>query len=138
LTTLGYIVERMATWDDVRREALALPHTTEGRSFGNATWYVTAKPFAWERPLRKADYEALGDSAPSGPILGAYVEHVGIKEALIADDPRVFFTTPHFDGHPSVLVRLEEISVEQLRELLVDAWLARAPKRLAQEYLAAH
>jgi hypothetical protein len=131
------MVELVATWDDVRREALALPQTTEGVSHGNTTWFVKARQFAWERPLRTADYAALGDSAPSGPILGARVEHVGIKDALLADDPRVFFTTPHFEGYPAVLVRLEEISVEQLHELLVDAWLARAPKRLAQAYLAA-
>jgi hypothetical protein len=53
------------------------------------------------------------------------------KEALLADDPDVFFTTPHFDGYPAVLVRLEEISVE----VIVEAWLCRAPKRLAQAYL---
>lgn len=60
----------------------------------------------------------------------------GAKHALLADDPAVYFTIPHFDGYPSVLVRLNEISVPDLTELIVEAWLARAPKRLAQKYLA--
>jgi hypothetical protein len=125
----------VATWDDVRRLALSLPGTSEGTSHGNMSWGVRDKGFVWERPLRKSDYEALGDSAPDGPILGARVEHLVAKEALLADDPNVFFTTPHFDGYPAVLVRLEEISVEDLEEVIVEAWLARAPKRLAKEYL---
>jgi hypothetical protein len=90
----------------------------------------------WERPLRRADIEALGDQAPDGPILGAHVDHVGMKDALIAEDPDVYFTTPHFNGYPAILVRLERITVAQLDELIVDAWLTRAPKRLAQSYLA--
>jgi hypothetical protein len=64
------------------------------------------------------------------------VEHLVAKEALIADDPDVFFTTPHFDGYPAVLVRLERIGLDDLEELTVEAWLARAPKRLVDEYLA--
>jgi hypothetical protein len=91
--------------------------------------------FVWERPLRKSDMEALGDAAPDGPIVGARVEHLLAKEALLADDPTVYFTTPHFDGYPSVLVRLERIAVDELEELTIEAWLARAPKRLAKQYL---
>jgi hypothetical protein len=125
----------MASWDDVRRIALALPETSEHASRGNAHWRVRDKSFAWERPLREPDLRALGDAAPSGPILGARVEHLGAKEALLAEDSGVFFTTPHFDGYPAVLVRLGEVGVAELEELLVDAWLARAPKRLAQAYL---
>jgi hypothetical protein len=124
----------MATWDDVRRLALALPETSEGISRDMRQWRVRDKGFVWERPLRRADLEALGDAAPQGPILGARVEHLVAKEALLADDPSVYFTTPHFDGYPAVLVRLERIGLEDLRELIVEAWLARAPKRLAKEY----
>jgi hypothetical protein len=80
----------------------------------------------------------LGDAAPDGPILGARVEHLVAKEALIADDPDVYFTTPHFDGYPAVLVRLERIGLDELEELIVEGWLARAPKRLAKEYVAEH
>jgi hypothetical protein len=125
----------MATWDDVRRIALELPETSEEVSWGHAHWRVKGKGFVWERPLRNSDLEALGDAAPEGPILGARVEHLVAKEALLADDPDVFFTTPHFDGYPAVLVRLEEISIEDLEEVIVEAWLWRAPKRLAQAYI---
>jgi hypothetical protein len=125
----------MASWDDVRRLALALPETSERESRGLRGWRVKDKGFVWERPLRRADYAALGDDAPDGPILGARVEHLGAKEALLADDPAVFFTTPHFDGYPAVLVRLEHISPEDLSELVTEAWLAAAPKRLAKTFL---
>jgi hypothetical protein len=125
----------MASWDDVRRIALALPETSERTSREHAQWRVRDKLFVWERPLRQSDLRALGDSAPGGPILGARVEHLIAKEALLADDPDVFFTTPHFDGYPAVLVQLERIGVEDLEETIVEAWLARAPARLAREYI---
>jgi hypothetical protein len=125
----------MATWDDVRRLALAMPEATEVESRGLRQWRVKDKLFVWERPLRRSDLAALGDAAPDGPILGARVEHLVAKEAVIADDPDVFFTTPHFDGYPAVLVRLDRIALEDLDEVVVEAWLARAPKRLAQAYL---
>lgn len=126
----------MATWDDVRRLALRLPETTEGTSFGMTAWLVKGKGFVWERPLRRADLLALGSTAPDGPILGAYVDHVGIKDALLASDPEVFFTTPHFNGYPAILVRLDKIGLPELEDLIVEAWLARAPKRLAREFLS--
>jgi len=125
----------VATWDDVRRLALSLPETEERLSHGHAQWRVRDKPFVWERPLRASDLRALGDTAPQGPILGARVEHLIAKEALLADDPGVYFTTPHFDGYAAVLVRLDPISAEELEELVVEAWLCRAPKRLAAEYI---
>ena len=125
----------MAGWDDVRRIALALPETSERVSRGNRQWLVKDKLVVWERPLRRADYEALGDAAPDGPILGARVEHLVAKEALLADDPGVYFTTPHFDGYPAVLVRLDRIALEDLEELIVESWLARAPKRLVKQYI---
>jgi hypothetical protein len=124
----------VATWDDVRRIALALPQASERVSRDLSQWRVKDKLFVWERPLRRGDIEALGDAAPDGPILGARVEHLMAKEALLADDPEVFFTTPHFDGYPAILVRLAEIGIEDLNEVIVEAWLARAPKRLAKEY----
>ncbi|HEY2763270.1 MAG TPA: MmcQ/YjbR family DNA-binding protein [Pseudonocardiaceae bacterium] len=125
----------MATWNDVRRIALALPETSEQSSRGIPGWRVKDKGFVWERPLRRADIEALGDDVPDGPILAARVADVGVKDALLADDPNVFFTTPHFDGYPAILVRLDRIAVAELTELIVEAWLTRAPKRLAKEYL---
>jgi hypothetical protein len=128
----------MATWDDVRHLALALPETTETDAHGHSklpAWKVKDKTFAWERPLRQTDIAALGDAAPTGEILGARVEHEGAKQALIESEPEVYFTIPHFDGYSAVLVRLWTIKVEALEELLIDAWLSRAPKRLASAYL---
>jgi hypothetical protein len=125
----------VATFDDVARIALDLPETTEEISRGHRRWCVKAKGFVWERPLRRSDLEALGDSAPDGPILGVRVEHLGAKEALLADDPGVYFTTPHFDGYPAVLVQLDRVSPDELEELIVEAWLVRAPKRLADAYV---
>jgi hypothetical protein len=127
----------MATWDDVRRLALALPESDERRSRDLLQWRVKDKLFVWERPLRRSDLEALGDRAPDGPILGVRVEHLVAKEALLADDPGVFFTTPHFDGYPAVLVRLDRIGAGELQELITEAWLARAPKRLVTAFMEA-
>jgi hypothetical protein len=128
----------MATWDDVARLALALPETHEGTTFGNRSWKVKDKGFVWARPLRQSDLAALGPDAPDGPILGARVEHEGAKQALLADDPAVFFTTPHFDGYPAVLVRLDAIALDELQELVTEAWLVQAPKRVAKAYLEEH
>ncbi len=121
----------VATWDDVHRLARALPETEEAER----SWRVRRKPIAWERPLRRGDREALGDTAPDGDILAARVPDLGAKAALLADDPEVYFTTPHFDGYPAILVRLERIAEIDLAELLGEAWLAQAPKRLARAYL---
>lgn len=125
----------MATWDDVRRYALALPGTSEETSHGNAAWIVNKKSFTWERPLRKSDLAALGDDAPGGPILGVYTGDLDLKEAMIASDHGVFFTTPHFDGYAAVLVQLKKIGLKKLKDIITEAWLARAPKRAAAEFL---
>jgi hypothetical protein len=124
----------MAGWKDVSRIALTLPKTSERTKNGLTSWSVCDKSFAWERPLRPADLRALGDRAPKGPILGVRVEHLLAKEARLAAQPDVCFTTPHFDGYPAVLVQLDKIRVADLKPLLVEAWLARAPKRLAREF----
>jgi hypothetical protein len=124
----------MATWDDVRRIALALPETGEGTSRELRQWRVKDKGFVWERPLRRREIESLGRDEP-GPILAARVEHIGAKEALLADDPRIYFTTSHFDGYPAILVRLDRIAIEELEEVVTEAWLARAPKRLVKAYV---
>jgi hypothetical protein len=125
----------VATWDDVRAIALALPETSERTSRDLLQWRVKDKLFVWERPLRRSDLEALGDEVPEGAILGARVEHLGAKEALVADASGVFFTTPHFDGYPAILVQLDRISARELEEVVVEAWLARAPARLAKAYV---
>jgi hypothetical protein len=126
----------MASWDDVRRLALALPETDERVSREKRQWRVKDKLFVWERPLRPKEVAELGGDAPDGPILGARVEHVGAKQALIDDDSRVYFTTSHFDGYAAILVRLERIALDELEEVVTEAWMARAPKRLLNAFLA--
>jgi hypothetical protein len=125
----------MATWDDVASVVGEL-QLTEERS--PHEWRVGKKLIAWERPLRKSDYDALtaiGVEPPQGDILGVRVPDEGVKFALIADEPELYFTTPHFDGYPAVLVKLAAIDERGLRELIVEAWLTQAPKRLVQEFL---
>lgn len=126
----------MATWEDVRRIALDLPQTSEEDSYGTPSWRVRGKGFVWDRPLRRSDVEALGPKAPKGAILGVRTADLEMKEALLKSDPNVFFTTPHFDGYPAVLVRLGKIGRKQLERVIVEAWLARAPKRAAADFLA--
>jgi hypothetical protein len=126
----------VATWDDVARIVGELPLTSEQSP---RDWRVGKKLLAWERPLRPSDREALaanGVEPPEGDILGVRVSDEGVKFALIADAPAVYFTTPHFDGYPMVLVRLAEIGEPDLTELVTDAWLAQAPKTLVKRYLA--
>jgi hypothetical protein len=96
--------------------------------------------FAWERPLRRTDVAALeehGAEVPTVPLLAARVPDLGVKEALVADASGVYFTIPHFDGYRAALVKLPSIAEAELSELLTEAWLCRAPKRLAKEWLAA-
>lgn len=128
----------MATWDDVRRIAMALPEAVEGTSHGDLAWKVRGTSFVWERPLRKSDLAHLGERPPTGPILGVRTADLDAKHALLSEEPVCCFTTPHFDGYPAVLVRLDLAPAALLREVVVEAWLARAPKRLAAAYRAEH
>jgi hypothetical protein len=126
----------LANWSDVRRIALALPGVTEEPSYGGTrSWKVNNKGVVWERPLRKADLEWLGERAPKGPVLGVRVPETEMKDVLLKADPSVFFTTPHFDGYPAVLIRLDKISLKQLKDVILEAWLCRAPKRAVDAYL---
>ncbi len=104
---------------------------------GLMSWRVKDKLFVWERPLRQNDLKALGEAAPTGEILGARVEHEGAKLALIESNPEIYFTIPHFNGYSAILTRLERIDVLELEELIIEAWLVRAPRRLADAYLDA-
>lgn len=126
----------MATWDDVDRLARELPDVVAGSDTNGLKWEVHKKYFAYERPLRKRDLAELGDGAPAGEILGLRVADLDDKRGLIGSNPEVFFTIPHYAEWPAVLVLLEKIDEEQLREVITDAWLCRAPKRLAARFLA--
>jgi hypothetical protein len=124
----------MADWEDVRRIAMSLPESEERLSRERLQWRVGGKLFVWERPLRPKEVEELGAEAPDGPVLGARVEHLIAKEALLAEEPELFLTTSHFTGHPSVLVRLDRIGARDLEEVVTEAWFARAPSRLAKAH----
>ena len=126
----------MATFDDVAALALDLPEATEDERHGHRTWSVGGKGFAWERPFSKADLRRFGDQAPpGGAILAVRVEDLGEKEAVLAAQPGAFFTIPHFDGYSAVLIQLDRVAEPALREAITDAWLACAPKKLANQYL---
>jgi hypothetical protein len=126
----------MASWEDVARLALALPESSERLSRERRQWRVKDRLFVWERPLREKEVAELGAPAPDGPILGARVEHLVAKQALLEDDPSVYFTTSHFANTAAVLVRLEPIALAELEEVIVEAWLARAPARAVEAFLA--
>lgn len=125
----------MAAWDDVARLALALPGTEESTSYGNTAWKVQGKSFVWERPFSKADVRRLGGNPPTGPILAAYVNDLAEKEAVLAANADVMFTIEHFNGFPAVLILLDLVDEETLTAAITDAWLARAPRSLVEDYL---
>ena len=117
--------------------ALALAEVTEGSRHGNRSWMVRGKTFAWERPFSKADIRRFGESAPpSGPILGVMVDDLGEKEAVLAANPKAFFTIPHFDGYAAVLIQLDKVGKRAVRDALLDGWLACAPAQLREGYLS--
>jgi hypothetical protein len=132
----GQYAAMMATLDDVAALALELPEATEAERRGSRTWSVGGKGFAWERPFSQADLRRFGDEAPpAGAILAVRVEDLGEKEAVLAAAPAGFFTIPHFDGYAAVLIELARVPGPALREAITDAWLACAPKKLADRYL---
>jgi hypothetical protein len=125
----------MASWEQVKEIALALPGASERSTRGHLQWRVGERLFVWERPLRPKEAQELGSAAPDGPILGARVEHLGAKAALLAAEPDIYFTTSHFEHSPIVLVLLERIDLEELGETIAEAWLTRASRKAAEAYL---
>jgi hypothetical protein len=118
----------MADAHDVRRLASALPHVTEIDSDG-FDFRVADKGFVWSYPERR----------PGQPrrirtdIAVLFVGDVAEKQALVLGEPELFFTTPGYDGWPLVMLRLAEVDVERLEELVTDAWRMRAPAALASD-----
>ena len=116
----------MATYEDVAALALRLPEVIEATSWRRRTWNVRGKGFAWERPFSKADVKRFGDHPPpDGPILGLRTEDLHEKQALLAECRPGFFTIAHFDNYPAVLIQLNAVTLETLREALAEAWLVR-------------
>ena len=125
----------MLTLDDVAALAAALPEVAEAERHGNRAWNVAGKVFAWERPFSKADIKRFGDETPpAGQILAISVADLGEKEAVLAANPRAFFTIPHFDGYSAVLVHLPKATKKAVREALLDGWLSCAPVKLVAEH----
>jgi hypothetical protein len=120
----------MATQDDVRRIALALPETVESeeRFAFSVPNKGKLKGFAWVWLERIAPKKAR---VPQPAVLAVRVANLDEKDALLAVDSAKFFTEPHYNGFPAVLVRLAAVEVDELEELITDAWLGQAPKALA-------
>src|SRR5919202_5467002 len=131
----------MATMADLDELALSLPETSkELSSDGRPSYLAHGKLFCCHRNRRR-DAVDLETGERLDDVLMFRVAHLGVKELLLADERGVYFTTPHFDGYPAVLMRipdLERIDRDELEEMVVEAWLTRAQKRVAKAWLAEH
>ncbi|MDT4958964.1 MAG: hypothetical protein QOD31_2763 [Pseudonocardiales bacterium] len=119
----------MATEDDVRRIALALPEVTEDQD--TLGFAVRGKGFAWSWKERVVPKQARVERRD---VLAVRVAGDGAKQELLAADPDKFFTEDHYNGFPAVLVRLAAVAPDELTELLADAWRAKAPRALVAAY----
>ena len=131
----------MATLRDIERLALAFPGTVKGEDDeGRPSYSVNAKVICWHRSPRP---DAL-DPETGERLTDVFVlrtTDLDVKEMILQDDRGIFFTTPHWNGYPAVLIRipdLKQLSRAELRDLIEEAWLSRAPKRMAKAWLAEH
>ncbi|MDP9068468.1 MAG: MmcQ/YjbR family DNA-binding protein [Actinomycetota bacterium] len=108
----------MATWETVRSIGLALPEVEESTWFRTPSLKVRDKSFV---RLKEDD------------VIVVMVD-LDEKEAMLAAEPEVFFTTPHYDGYPAMLARLSAIADDELREVLIESWRRKAPKKLVRDF----
>jgi hypothetical protein len=122
----------VATWETVCEIVAALPGTElDPPERDNPAWRVNGKALVRRNPrLRIPGEDAV--RRRRGELVAIRTDR-GEREALLQEDPETFFITPHWESSPSVLAWLADVDAQQLRELLTDAWLARAPKRLVRE-----
>jgi hypothetical protein len=130
----------LASLADLDRLALALPGTTKELSEdGRPSYSVAGKAFAFHREPRKDAVDAAGERLQD--VLVFRVDGQSAKELVLADPRGIFFTTPHWNNYPAVLLRIPDLArldEEELRDAVVEAWLTRAPKRDARAWLAEH
>ncbi len=133
-------MSRRATIDDIQTTALGMPHVTVFRPDANPVYRVGSKSFVFFRtPRPDAVDPESGDRYDD--VIVFWVASEGEKLALVQDESTPFFTTPHFEGHPSVLLRgtqVAEVDRVEIVELVQDAWLAQASRRRAETWLREH
>ena len=131
----------MATMADLDELALAMPQATkEVSDDGRPAYHVHGKLFCFHRGERPDAVDPETGERMTD-VLMFRVDDLDEKDLILADDRGIYFTTPHFNGYPAVLMRipaLEQIEREELRDLVVGAWLTRAQKRVAKAWLAEH
>lgn len=111
------------TFEDVDAFARKLPGVTVGEKWANRTWMVGGKGFAWQRPFSKADLKRFGDETPpDGDIIAVSVENLDAKDALLSMAPPGFFTIPHFNGYPAILIALRQARAKDVRAAILGAF----------------
>jgi hypothetical protein len=131
----------MATMRDLDKLALGLPHVTkEVTEDGRPSYLVHGKRFVLQRS-RRPDAIDPETGERLDDVLMFRVADLDVKELMLADDRGIYFTTPHFKGYPAVLVRIPDLARldrDELHDLVAEAWLTRAQKRVAKAWLAEH
>jgi len=131
----------MADMADLDELALAMPQTTKELSGdGRPAYHVHGKMYCFHRG-RRPDALDSDTGERLSDVLMFRVADEGVKELLLSDARGIYFTTPHFNGYPAILMRiprLAELDREELGDLVAEAWLTRAQKRVAKAWLAEH
>jgi hypothetical protein len=112
----------VATWEDVRRVALALPEAEQSTTYRKLAFKVAGNVFAWESPHQRGALVLRCDP--------------GERPLMIEARPETFFVIPHYEAHPMVLVHVEQADAEELADRIEESWLLAAPKKLADAYAA--